>query len=140
LVELLGRYSNYDMMNRIRQVLAGQDTGRLPARTTRSPHQIQHKLAPDEIERLLEAYRAGTKINDLASEFGIARTTVLNHIARAGLPKRRNFIRDHLDEARELYATGWSLAKVGEHFGVDANTVRYAFRKAGIPRRDAQGR
>ena len=64
----------------------------------------------------------------------------MKHIERAGAPRRRNLLGDHLDEARRLYDQGWSLAKVARHFDVDPGTVGYAFRKAGIPRRDTHGR
>jgi hypothetical protein len=75
---------------------------------------------------MLDGYSTGTKINDLATEFGIARTTVMKHVERAGAPRRRNVVSERLDEARRLYDQGWSLAKVAEHFGVDPGT---AFRK-----------
>jgi DNA invertase Pin-like site-specific DNA recombinase len=141
-VELLGRYSNHDIMTHLRQVLADQKPGSPPGRTTRSPHkkQAQRRLDVEEVDRLLQHYRAGDRINDLAAEFGISRTTVMKHVERAGAPRRRNIIRDHLEDARRLYESGWSLARVGRHFGVDPATVGYAFRKASIPRRDTHGR
>jgi DNA-directed RNA polymerase specialized sigma24 family protein len=129
-------------MSHLRQVLAGQKPGRPPARTTRSlrKKQVQHRLETEEVDQLLERYRAGIKIKELAAEFGIARTTVMKHVERAGAPRRRNLIREHLEEAHRLYDQGWSLAKIAEHFGVDPGTVGYTFRKAGIPRRDTHGR
>ena len=141
-MELLGSYSNPDILSRVRQVLAGQSTDRLPGRTTRSlpRKQAQNRLDPSEVDRLMQNYRTGTKIEDLATEFQISRTTVMKHVERAGATRRRNIVLDHLDEAHRLYDQGWSLARVGAHFGVDASTVRYAFRKAGIPRRDTRGR
>ena len=109
LVELLGRYSNQEIVTRLQGVLAGQKPDRLPARTTRSlrTKQVQHRLEPEKVDQLLERYGAGTKINDLAAEFGISRTTVMKHVERAGAPRRRNLVRDHLDEARRLYDDGW---------------------------------
>jgi AraC-like DNA-binding protein len=141
-VELMGRYSNRDNVTTLQGILAGQKLGRLPARTTRSlrKKQVQHRLEPEEIDHLLNRYHDGTEINALATEFQVSRTTVMKHIDRAGVPRRRNLIRNRLDEARRLYEQGWSLANVAEHFGVDPGTVGYAFRKAGIPRRDTHGR
>jgi AraC-like DNA-binding protein len=140
-VELMGRYSNHDNVTTLQRILAGHERDRPPARTTRSPRQkqVQHRLEANEVDRLLDRYRAGAKINELATEFAINRNTVMKHVERAGAPRRRNLIRDHLDEARRLYDQGWSLAKVAEHFGVDPGTVGYAFSKAGIPRRDTHG-
>jgi len=141
-VELLGRYSNHDIASQLRQVLAGQKSDRPPARTTRSlrKKQIQHRLEPEEVDQLLECYRAGAKINELATEFAINRNTVMKHVERAGAPRRRGVIVERLDEARRLYEQGWSLAKIGQHYGVDPNTVWYTFRKMGVPRRDSHGR
>ena len=141
-MELLGRYSNPDILSRLRQVLAGQSTDRPPGRTTRSlpQKQAQNRLDPEEVDRLVQNYRTGTKIDDLAKQFQISRTTVMKHVELAGAPRRRNLIIDRIDEARQLYDRGWSLARVGAHFGVDPATVGYAFRKAGIPRRDTHGR
>src|SRR4051794_20588242 len=95
-VELLGSYSNPDILSRVRQVLAGQRTDRVPARTTRSlpRKQAQTRLNAEEVEKLLGRYRQGAKINDLAAEFGIARTTVMKHVERAGAPRRRNVVLD----------------------------------------------
>jgi hypothetical protein len=140
-VELMGRYSNSDNAAKLQRILAGHKRARVPVRTTRSLRrkQVQHRLEREEVDQLLERYRAGTKISDLAVEFQITRTTVMKHVERAGAPRRRNLVRDHLDEARRLYDRGWSLARVGDHFGVDPNTVRYAFRKAGMSGRDAHG-
>jgi len=100
MVELMGRYSNPDIVSRLQGILAGHKPGRLPARTTRSLRhkQAQHRLDPDEVARLIDRYRAGTKVSDLAVEFHISRTTVMNHVERVGIPKRRNFVRNHLDE------------------------------------------
>ncbi|MDP9332214.1 MAG: hypothetical protein M3Q30_02710 [Actinomycetota bacterium] len=138
----MGRYSNPDIVAKLKRILAGQTPGRPPDRTTRSvPHkQAQHRLDPEEVDRLLERYRAGTKIDDLAAEFAINRNTVMEHVRRAGAPRRRNVVMDRLEEACQLYEQGWSLARVAEHFGVDPGTVGYAFRKAGLPRRDTHGR
>lgn len=66
---------------------------------------------------------AGNEINDLASQFGISRTTVMKHEERACVTRRRGVILEHLDEARRLYEEGWSLAK--------ARASRLSFRGAG---------
>lgn len=138
----MGRYSNPDNVTTLQRILAGHKPARLPARPTRSPRQkqAQHRLESEEIARLLERYRAGVKIDDLAAEFAVNRNTVMEHVRRAGAPRRRNVVMDRLEEARELYDRGWSLAKVADHFRVDSGTVGYAFRKASIPRRDTHGR
>jgi transposase-like protein len=139
-VELMGRYSNHDNMTALRHILAGQGSGRLPARTTGSLRQIQHRLSADEVQRLIELYTHGELIKALAAQFHISRTTVMNHVERAGAPRRRNLLPHRLYEAQQLYDQGWSLARIGQHLEVNASTVWHALRKAGVPMRDTHGR
>jgi DNA-binding NarL/FixJ family response regulator len=140
MVELMGRYSNHDKVATLQRILAGQERDRLPARTTRSLRQTQHRLSTDEVQRLIELYTHGELINDLAAQFHISRTTVMKHVERAGAPRRRNLIADRLDEAQQLYEQGWSLARIGQQLGVNATTVWHALRKAGVRMRDTHGR
>jgi len=100
---------------------------------------VQTRLSSADIERLVARYLTGTAINDLADEFEINRTTVMKHIERAGAPRRRGVVLDHLDEARRLYEHGWSLARVRRHLGVDPGTVWYTFKNAGVPTRPRSG-
>jgi hypothetical protein len=57
------------------------DDGRLVAQQR---VQGQRRLTPDEIVRLIDGRGAGLRIADLASEFGINRTTVIRHLRRNG--------------------------------------------------------
>ncbi len=136
----MGRYSNHDNVTTLQRILTGQVRNHPPARTTRSLRQIQHRLSTDEVQRLIQLYTQGELIDDLAAQFRISRTTVMNHVERAGAPRRRNALTDRFDEARQLYDEGWSLAKIGQHLGVNASTVWHALRKAGVPMRDTHGR
>jgi hypothetical protein len=50
------------------------------------PHQArqrQHRLSPDEVGQLLARRAAGSTILQLASEFGVHRTTVIAHLRRS---------------------------------------------------------
>jgi hypothetical protein len=132
-VELLGRYSNQDIVTRLRQINTCEECDQLPARPTRSIRQSQRRLSLDEIESLLEAYRAGTYIDKIAGQFGIHPTTVWAIVKRQGLPSRVRVIDRNLPEARQLYEQGWSTARIGKHFGVAGDTVRRVLTKAGSP-------
>jgi DNA-directed RNA polymerase sigma subunit (sigma70/sigma32) len=133
-VELLGRYSNHDILSKLRQVVAGDGRDRPSARTVRS-HQLQHRLKPDETNELLADYNVGTTIDALAEQFRVNRTTVLSILDRAGAERRAGVIDRNLDEARRLYESGSSLAQVGQHFDVDPETVRRALKKNGVKMR-----
>ena len=47
----------------------------------------QRRLSPTDLDDLLDAYRAGATINQLAAEFGIHRATVATHLDRQGVPR-----------------------------------------------------
>src|ERR1022692_1846689 len=52
--------------------------------------QTQIRLGPADIERLTVAYAEGSSVLQLAARFNIARTTVLAHLERNGVPRRRS--------------------------------------------------
>jgi hypothetical protein len=57
----------------------------LPAKPIRRPRfQTRRRLAADQIAALVEAYRSGKTMKELASEFGIHRTTVSSHLNEHG--------------------------------------------------------
>jgi transposase-like protein len=102
----------------------------------------QRRLSPTDLDDLLEAYRAGATISQLAVEFGIHRTTVASHLDRHGVPRHSEqtaWDDDALRRAAELYATGSSLADIAHRFGVDAQTVANRFRRAGVAVRPRRG-
>lgn len=107
----------------------------------RSPRRAQRRLEPAEVDRLVDQYRSGATVRELAAEFSVGRTTVSAHLERRGLPRRYNRLGgDALAEAGCLYGDGWSLAMLGERYGVDPGTVRRALRKSGVQTRPRRGR
>lgn len=103
---------------------------------------MQRRLKPPQVEELLQGYREGVPINDLSAQFGIHRSTLLEHLNRADLPRRRYpaLQGDELKEARRLYESGQSAATVAEHFAIDASTVYRTLKREGVQMRDPQGR
>lgn len=102
----------------------------------------RRRLSPTAVDGLVNAYRAGATISQLAVEFGIHRTTVAGHLDRNGVPRHSEqtaWDDEILKQAAELYATGVSLADVADKFGVDAQTVANRFRRAGVPVRPRRG-
>ena len=135
-MELLGANSNRKNVTRLLSILAGEGRDCPPARTTRSPRQRQRRLTSEQIDRVVERYRAGESANLLAGELGVHRATIVGHLKRHGVSTRYKIIAEaDLAEAARLYEQSWSLARVGEHFGVSARTVMSTFRAAGIATR-----
>ena len=102
----------------------------------------QRRLSPTDLDDLLEAYKAGATISQLAVEFSIHRTTVASHLDRHGVPRHSEqtaWDDEILTQAAELYASGLSLGGVADQFGIDAQTVANRFRRAGVPVRARRG-
>ena len=102
----------------------------------------QRRLSPTAVVDLVNAYRSGAIISQLAVDFGIHRTTVAGQLDRHGVPRHGEqtaWDDELLKQAAGLYATGLSLADVAERFGIDAQTVANRFRRAGVPVRPRRG-
>ena len=130
----MGRYSSH----------LGELSEMIPKSTPivrKSSKQVQHRLGSEEVDQVVADYQAGAKIKDLAAQYRINRSTVLEHIRRARVRKHYPaLIPEEVDEAAQLYLSGQSLVSVGEQFGVNASTVRTALVRAGVEMRDCQGR
>jgi len=96
--------------------------------------QHQRRLTAEVVE-LVQVYRAGSSMHELAVQFGVHRTTVAACLRRLAIPLRRQGLYgDDLAEAIKLYQDGWSLARLGDKFGCDAETVRQALKRRGVDR------
>ncbi|CAM9583494.1 unnamed protein product, partial [Phaeothamnion confervicola] len=102
----------------------------------------QRRLADAEIKELLLAYESGCTIRDLATSFGIGRTTVQAHLDRGRVIRQARgpkLVGSALTKAVEMYSSGMSLQAVGEALCVDAKTVSRALRNAGVEVRPRPG-
>jgi hypothetical protein len=79
-------------------------------------------------------------MKELASEFGIHRTSVSTDLTEHGVPVRCGGL-DHEQaaEAVRLYEEGWSSGRLGERFNVSADTVLTVLRRAGASIRPWRG-
>lgn len=79
-------------------------------------------------------------MKELASEFGIHRTTVSSHLTEHGVSVRRGGLdQDQTAEAVRLYEQGWSSGRLSEKFGVSADTVLTVLRRARVSIRPRRG-
>jgi hypothetical protein len=90
---------------------------------------------------LIESYRAGAKIQDLARQFAVHRTTVTSLLLRHGVELRAAGLSpDQVRDAARLYRGGWSLARLGQKFAVHDMTVRRYLLLAGVVMRSPHER
>jgi len=114
-----------------------------PEQKGRLSNPVQRRLSEAEIDELIYLYAAGTSIAALARCFEVHRTTVIGHLERAGVARRR-VVRKMTDGSVALAASRYeqakSLAFVADEFGVDARTLAREFRRAGTSIRLRRGR
>lgn len=98
-------------------------------------------LSSDELVELVEAYRRGAGMNELARRYGVHRHTVDRHLERAGVTKRRmtKMTPARVGQAKELYAQGLSTNDIGKKMGVSGSTVWKALKRAGVRMRGPAG-
>jgi len=96
---------------------------------------VQRRLTKPQLAELAEAYAAGSSIDALARIYRVNRTTVISHLDRLAVPRRRTTRKmtdDGVQQAAAHYRKGQSLKVVGAAFGVHARTVAREFRRGGI--------
>jgi predicted DNA-binding protein YlxM (UPF0122 family) len=140
-VELIGQLSNPGRLPKLQKLVAMTgSTNTRPPMPNRSPRQRQRKLSPERIEDLAQAYQGGASMMELAATYELHRATVVDHLERAGVSRRRTPLADvDTDELWRLYAKGWSLKRIGDHFGVRPTSVYYRLRRAGVVLRPRNG-
>jgi hypothetical protein len=90
-------------------------------------------LRPDEIDKLAAAYQAGATVFQLATQFGLHRTTVGRHLKARGIDTRSAAITDdELKDIIELYRTGWAITPIAKHYRVSSTAIRDRLLAAGV--------
>ncbi len=78
----------------------------------------------------------------LVTKYHLHRTTILDHLKRAGIPRRPNVRKmtdTQVDEATRIYQGGLSLQRTAEHFSVSQTTITRELTAAGVPIRPRRG-
>jgi lambda repressor-like predicted transcriptional regulator len=98
--------------------------------------QKQIRLDFHQATALAAAYRDGKKINELAQQYGVHRTTVSALLRRFDVELReQELAASEVTTAARLYELGWSLPRLGQRFRVDDMTVRRALLAVGMTMR-----
>lgn len=94
------------------------------------------------MDDLVRAYLDGSSIDALAGRFELHRTTIMDHLERRGVDRRkvaRKMTDGSVRDAAKRYEAGGSLKVVAAQYGVDARTLAREFRRAGVPIRPRRG-
>ena len=103
---------------------------------------MQRRLSEHDVDKLVGAYLDGWSIDALAAGLGVNRTTIISHLDRRGVNRRKS-VRKMTDgtvsQAAKQYTAGASLKAVASRHGVDARTIAREFIQARIPIRARRG-
>ncbi len=103
---------------------------------------MQWRLSETTVNDLVSDYLAGSSIDLLASRFGVSRTTIISHLDRRGVKRKkvvRRMTNRSVAQAAERYLSGESLKAVAARFGVDTRTLAREFGRAGVSIRPRRG-
>lgn len=89
---------------------------------------------PDEVTELVEAYRHGAGVRELARQYGVHRHTVDRHLERVGVVKRPvvKMTPTVVAQARELQEQGWGTQRIGQELGASGSMVWKALKREGL--------
>jgi hypothetical protein len=95
---------------------------------------VQRRLSETTVIDLVSDYLAGASTDSLTSRRGVNRTTIICHLDRCGV-KRRKVVREMTNrsvaQAAKPYLSGESLKAVAARFEVDTRTLAREFGRAG---------
>lgn len=140
-MEVLGLLAKHELRGTLEQTV-GRATEDEHVPSTSRPRQQQRRLAPGHVDELVTRYRSGESIDGLARTYRVNRTTVISHLERRGVQRRkvvRKMTDDAVAKAAARYAEGLSLVAVANEVGVCDRTLRREFRQAGVPVRARRG-
>jgi len=89
-VEVAGRYSNSQApLEALLSHRPSWQRADRPLGPERSPYKIILRLGPEAIKNVITDYQSGASTRELASRYGIAKTTVINVLRRRGIELRQ---------------------------------------------------
>ena len=92
MVDLVGSYSNLALQSQNLRDLRERINGtQIKIRVISKPkpgRQKQKRLSPAQLEGLVEDYRSGMPLREIAFKYQVHRDTANNHVRRMGLPSR----------------------------------------------------
>lgn len=125
--------------NELRQAhrhLSRESTKDRPRRAEDRKRAVQPRVSDEQTVRIVEGYKAGRTVYELAAEFGYNRVTISAVLKRQSIALRRTSpTPQQIDEMTRLYESGLSLAAVGKQLGFNASTVLARLRAVGIKTR-----
>ncbi|WP_194904411.1 hypothetical protein [Catenulispora rubra] len=138
-VEVLRRYSNRpdlygplsDVVKRIDANDQGDEPGVQSTGTGTGLTPVRQRVDVD-LSKIVESFRSGVVIHELAAQFGVGPTTVKRILREAGA--RRMDVNQ--DEIVESFLSGVIIRELAEHHGISVATVKRVLRKHGVGKKN----
>jgi DNA-directed RNA polymerase specialized sigma24 family protein len=105
---------------------------------------MSKKLPQDQQDRIIELYKLGFSIRQVANRTHVSMSCVVNYLNQNNIKRRPpggwalNAKRLPYDEVAKtvlLYKHGWSTNEIAKALGIAHSTVRFRLQKAGVPLR-----
>jgi DNA invertase Pin-like site-specific DNA recombinase len=111
-----------------------------PEAPQRAIRHTPQPLDPDQVSELVAAFEAGVEVKQLATVYGINRSTVQDHLKRRGVRRRRRKLNGAaIEKIVGLYLQGWTIEAIGPELRVGASTVRRALlNRTGVEDQEAR--
>ncbi len=133
-MEQLHDYSNQESLLETLKALLSEPP--VQQRLPLEPKQRQNHLDKETQLKVVEAYRQGNSVYDLAKQFIITRNTASAILKRHGIKLRYKILSaEDIASTKRLYESGASLQVVADYFKVNPSTVRHALLGAGVQTR-----
>lgn len=143
MVELLRRYSNMPLPQKVIHLAGESETEQLverPSRPAGRIHRVSQRLEPELIAQLVRDYQDGQLSSlALARKYHLSKGAVLDLLHQHDVPIRRTppLTTAQIEQATRYYLAGDSLQCVGKRLQRDAETIRTALKRTGVPLRPA---
>ena len=112
-------------------------TARTRRATTSASRRLSKRLTNDQITSISSKYREGASSADLAAQYGVSKTSIVEILRQQNVPVRDRRLKPEIQKlAISLYIDGNSLATVGKRVNASPNSVRKLLIREGIARRN----
>ncbi|MDQ2973442.1 MAG: helix-turn-helix domain-containing protein [bacterium] len=134
MVELLHRYSKQEKL--LRDLSSLLNAPSVQQRLPLEPKQHQNHLDKSQQLKVVESYRSGNSVYEIARQFLITRTTASAILKRHDIKLRYKVLSlEDIQNAKRLYESGASLQVVADFVKVDPSTIRKVLLGAGLQTR-----
>lgn len=115
----------------------GFDSNNNHRATIAKSRRLSKRLTNDQITSISSKYREGASSADLAAQYGVSKTSIVEILRQQNVPVRDRRLKPEIQKlAISLYIDGNSLATVGKRVNASPTSVRKLLIREGIARRN----